>query len=93
MALITKSHLAYQYSWTAIKGDDPKISGPPDSTMFSRNEGYEVLYLINAIANEHGLKEISSAQKIEKMIKQYLPADIRSQAKVKQWIETNWKNY
>jgi hypothetical protein len=30
-----------------MAGDNPKISGVPDSTLFNRNEGYEVLYLIN----------------------------------------------
>lgn len=93
MALMQKSDLKYTYSWTAIRPDDPKVSGPPDSTMFNRYEGYEVLYLINRFAHEYDLKQKSFGHKIEKMINEYLPSDIRSQTKVKDWIGNNWKKY
>ncbi|MDQ1299065.1 MAG: hypothetical protein QG558_1604 [Campylobacterota bacterium] len=44
MGLITKNDLIYKdYSWTAISGDNPKVTGEPDSTLFNRHEGYEVL--------------------------------------------------
>lgn len=90
----SKSNLLYNhYSWTAIAGDNPKISGVPDSTLFNRNEGYEVLYLINNFMNLHKLKEVRSGQKIEKMIKTGLPGDTRGQKNVTEWIVTNWKNY
>lgn len=91
--LFTKSDLKYQYSWTAISGDNPKISGEPDGTMFSRNEGYEVLYLINKLAEEWEWKLKSSCTKLEKMIKEYLPSDVRSQKNVKAWLASNWKKY
>lgn len=80
------------YSWTAIKGDDPRISGKPDSTMFNRHEGYEVLYLINALVKEWNLSQKSSGQKMEKMIRLKLPANIRSQENVRIWIKNNWNN-
>ena len=54
MALMTKSDLEYDdYSWTAYGDDDPEVTGEPDSTLFNRNEGYEVLYLINKMAEIH----------------------------------------
>ena len=71
MNLLVKSDLEYTYSWTAIDGDDPKISGIPDNTLFNRNEGYEDLYLINKFANIHSLNQKKSGKKIEKMIKKY----------------------
>lgn len=80
------------YSWTAIKGDDPRISGKPDSTLFNRHEGYEVLYLINALAKEQNFVQKNTGQKIEKMIRMKLPGDVRSQEKVKNWIINNWNN-
>ena len=46
---ILKSELQYKYSWTAYGDDDPEVTGTPDSTMFSRREGYEVIYLINKL--------------------------------------------
>lgn len=89
-----KSDLVYDdYSWTAYGDDDPEVTGEPDSTLFNRKEGYEVLYLINKLAEIHSLKDIKSGQKIEKMIQDHLPGDVRSQENVKDWIERNWKNY
>jgi len=90
MALIKKSDLKYEYSWTAIPGDDPKVTGEPDSSRFSRNEGYEVIYLINKLSNLWGLKKIASAHKMEKMINEDLPSGTQSQKGVKDWIKKNW---
>lgn len=93
MGLITKSDLKYTYSWTAVDGDDPKISGNPDSTKFNRHEGYEVLYLINKLSEIWKFKQKSSALKLEKMIKEHLPSNIQSQEGVKNWLKTNWDNH
>ncbi len=87
----TKTNMLYHdYSWTAIAGDNPKISGEPDRTLFSRNEGYEVLYLINKFMNQHKLINVETGQKIEKMIRVGLPGEIRAQEKVADWILDNW---
>lgn len=91
--LFTKSDLKYQYSWIAISSDNPKISGEPDSTLFNRNEGYEVLYLINKLAEIWEWKKKASCIKLEKMIKEYLPSDVRSQHNVRVWIHDNWKKH
>ncbi len=91
MALITKSDLHYKdYSWTAVKGDDPRVSGEPDSTLLSRKEGYEILYFINKFSEMHGFKNKNSAIKVEKMIRNEVPSDKRSQSNIKIWIEQNW---
>tara|TARA_B100000700_G_scaffold317273_1_gene408372 strand:+ start:288 stop:476 length:189 start_codon:yes stop_codon:yes gene_type:complete len=54
MAKFKNSDLKYgDYSWTVYGDDDPKITGKPDSTLFSRKEGYEVIYII-AVHNQKG---------------------------------------
>ena len=55
MGLLQKSDLLFknEYSWNALIGDDPRITGEPDSTLFNRNEGYEVLYLIKTFFKYH----------------------------------------
>jgi len=94
MNLIVKSELKYEgYSETVTSGDNPKITGEPDRTFFNRNEIYEVLYLINKLTQKWNLKSKSSAFKLEMMINEYLPSNIRSQENVKQWLKTNWNNY
>jgi len=93
MGLITKSDLHYKdYSWTALKGDDPKISGEPDSTLLSRKEGYEILYFINKFSEIHNFKNKESAIKVEKIVRNEVPDDKRSQLNIKEWIEENWKD-
>lgn len=85
-----RGDLVYKdYSWTAIDGDDPKISGEPDSTMFNRHEGYEVLYLINKCMDTWGLTGVSKSQKLERLIREELPSDVRSQKNVQEWLKTH----
>ncbi|MEZ8121404.1 hypothetical protein ACED30_18020 [Vibrio splendidus] len=92
MTLLNRSDLKNSYSWTAIGGDNPKITGTPDSTLFNRGEGYEVLYLINKVADKHSFKQKASGLKIESMLKD-LPSSTRKQTDVITWIEQNWDNY
>lgn len=93
MALITKADLHYtDYSWTAISGDNPKVSGQPDSTLLSRKEGYEILYFVNKFCELYKLNVKSSATKVEKMIRNEVPTNIHSQIKIKEWLATNWNN-
>lgn len=94
MALFNKSDMQYNdYQWTAYPNDNPRVTGKPDSTRFNRHEGYEVLYLINALAELWQFKLVNSCIKMEKMINKKLPSDIIMQTDVKEWISNNWKKY
>jgi len=74
MALFNKADMQFEnYQWTAYPNDNPRLTGKPDSPRFNRHEGYEVLYLINALAKSWEFKKISSCLKIEKMIREKLP--------------------
>lgn len=91
MSKFKKFDMKYDhYSWTAISGDDPKITGNPDSSLFSRKEGYEVLYMINKVLEYRGLSSVTSGQKAETLIKDSLPSTVRSQEKVFNWLNNNW---
>lgn len=93
MSLLTKSDLKFTYSWTAIPPDDARITGFPDSTLLNRNEGYEVLALINRVAAASKWTDKAPALKVERMIKSHLPGDIRSHANVWKWLIDNWQKY
>ncbi len=87
-----KSDLKFiNYSWTVMSNDDPKVTGKPDSTLLNRREGYEVLPFINRFAAAHGLKQKSSGLKIERLIHNYLPSNIRSHAGIEKWLVDNWE--
>lgn len=91
MGLLTKTELYYKdYSWTAIIGDNPKVSGEPDSTLLSRKEGYEILYFVNKFSEMNNFKQKQSALKVERMIREEVPNNIHGQKNIKDWISTNW---
>lgn len=93
MALFNKSIMQYRdYQWTAYPNDNARVTGKPDSTRFNRHEGYEVLYLINALAEEWDFKNVNSCLKMEKLIREELPSKTIIQVDVKQWIRKNWTN-
>lgn len=94
MALFNKSDMQFaDYKWTAYPNDDPKVIGPPDSTLFNRHEGYEVLYLINKLAEIWDFKRKSSGEKMERMIRSSLPSEMVNQDQVRKWIHDNWDNH
>jgi hypothetical protein len=101
MATLTKQDLHFKdYSWKATEGDSAKITGFPDNILLNRKEGYEVLHFINRfIDSQHSWQSETTEMKkqlgykIEKIIHDHLPGDIRSHAKVRDWIISNWKSY
>jgi hypothetical protein len=94
---ISRSDLYYKdYNWKAkYENDDPRITGEPDKTLLDRNEGYEVLYFLNAVGKMWGWSssDKNSYHKIERLIRTKLPGTTRSQENIKAWIEANWKTY
>jgi hypothetical protein len=93
MALLTQHDLQYQYSWTALGDDDPKITGVPDSTLLNRQEGYEVLAFINRIAARSNWTTKAYGLKAERLIRNDVPGHLRSHAHIWQWLADNWNNY
>ena len=93
MALMTKADLEsrkYKYSWTTTPGDNPHITGKPDSGRVSRREGYEVLDYINALAEKWEFKKKASGLKLQDMIHS---SDIVMRADLTKWIANNWKAF
>jgi hypothetical protein len=92
MILFAKSNLYYKdYSWTNYPKNNPKIDGKPDDTLFDKNEGYEVVYLINKLMMLWNYRFVNTGNKIEKLIHDKLPSDQNKQEEVKDWIEQNLK--
>jgi hypothetical protein len=69
--VFSRSDLLYPgYKHTAHPGDDPKLTGKPDSTLLNRNESYEMAYFINRYMTTHNYSQVSIGQKIEKHLKE-----------------------
>ena len=98
MATFTRAALVYQdYKWSTTEGDSPKIVGFPDKVLLNRKEGYEVVHFIDQfITNQKSWADESLeskkrlGNKIEKLIHDNLPGEIRSHSKVHEWIVANW---
>ncbi len=90
MSLFSRSDLKYTYSWTAVPPDDPRRWGAPASSELNRSEGYEMLDFINTIADLAGITRKEAGWKIERMIRDHLPEEIRQRERVMNWITVNW---
>lgn len=94
MSSFSKNNLNYNdYSWTTYPTDDPKVTGKPDLTPLNRIEGYEVLYFINYFLNAYNGLEVQDGAKIEKIIRELVPATIRTQQEIEDWIVKNWNSF
>lgn len=91
MGLLSRTDLKYDYNWRPIPKEDSRIAGVPNSTLFNRNEGFEVLWLINFFAQLHGLTSKECGFQLERLIKERLPFNLRNQTHVIEWLEQNTK--
>jgi hypothetical protein len=84
----SKTDMYYQsYKWSVYATVDPKISGRPNNVVFNREQGYEVLYMINYLLTELNVDSKSIGQRIEKFIKTDLPYNQSTQKEVESWIK------
>ncbi len=89
-SLFSARNLIYKdYQWTSYINSDPKVSGSPDATLFNSSEGNEVVYLINNLMVLWDYQYSNTGNKIERLIHDKLPAELKSQEEVKNWIESN----
>jgi hypothetical protein len=89
MNLLSRNDLRFVYNWKSIPNEDPRISGTAGTTLFNRKEGFEILYLINSFAEKHGVDQKEKGLRIEKLIKEELPLNFRSQIHAIEWLEEN----
>jgi hypothetical protein len=93
MSLLYKGDLKNHYNWRPIPNEDSRISGISDNTLFNRNEGFEVLYIINSFAEKYGIERKETGLQIEKLISEKLPSNLRNQIHVMEWLEKNVEEY
>jgi len=92
MILFSVKNLFYKdYLWTQYLNNDPRICGKPDGTAFNPNEGNEVVYLINKLMILWDYRFSNTGNKMEKLIHDKLPEEIRTQELVSEWLKDNLK--
>jgi len=92
MILFSRRNLFYSdYKWTSYVQHDPRVNGRPDDTIFSKEEGNEVVYLINKLMAIWDYRFSNTGNKMEKLIHDKLPPEITKQEEVQQWLKANLK--
>ena len=91
MDTFSKEDLIYYYTWSEYDQDDPRISGVPDSTVFNKKAGEEVVYLINYLSEHLAWSVEEFGARVEKLLHEHLPEEEISQKDTIQWIKKNWK--
>lgn len=75
------------YSW---EDDDKELfTGQPSRRVFNRFNGNQVLFLINFYGSLSDRFTITEGKSIEYSICHYLPADVKSEISVFNWIRNN----
>jgi hypothetical protein len=82
---VEKSMLQLTYDWEAKNGDNSEEI-VIDKTFFDRDQGYEVLVMIQAVVDNFGYTSVSDVRKIEAVIANKLPGSIRSRENVRDWL-------
>lgn len=82
----TTKDLAYRYQPGTTRGDDPKLRGEPDSSLFNRHEQHEMVYLLNKYCDTLHEPTIGDFQAAEALIHERPPGNLRSQAHVFAWL-------
>lgn len=91
MALIKKSDLRLDYTWpTQHPSEAPIDHDDLGSTFFDRNNGDNVLSLINNYAERRGYtaEQKDEALRAEPVIREQLPKDLRTEDDAMNWL---WK--
>lgn len=92
MILFSRRNLHYSdYKWTAYVQNDPRVNGKPDDTLFNKEEGNEVVYLINKLMIFWEYRFANTGNKMEKLIHDKLPDTITKQEEVQNWLKENLK--
>lgn len=89
MILFSRRNLHYSdYKWTSYVQNDPRVNGRPDDTVFNKEEGNEMVYLINRLMIVWDYRFSNTGNKMEKLIR---PAEITKQEDIQAWLKDNLK--
>ena len=85
--LFIKEHLSpgNNYNWT----DEFIFDGTPSRRLFDRQNGNQLLFIINLYASQNDKFSEDQVQRIEELLVNRLPEDIKSEISVLNWLKEN----
>jgi hypothetical protein len=88
-----KEHLINKhYDWSTETGHNA-IPNSPDRRLFDRLNGNQILYLINFFGYSVGNITIDDGRRIENLIIKELPAELKSEKAVFNWLIEKYLYY
>ncbi len=82
---VTRTMLQGAYAWEAVGGDDPSAR-KIDATLFNRREGYEVVPMIQKVADHFDYGSEDDVRRVEEVIHDELPGNVRGRKNVYEWL-------
>ena len=85
--LFVKEHLSADnnYNWTG----EFIFDGTPSRRLFDRQNGNQLLFIINLYASQNDKFSEEQVQRIEEMLVNRLPDDVKSEISVLNWLKEN----
>ena len=85
--LFVKEHLSAgnNYNWTS----EFIFDGTPSRRLFDRQNGNQLLFIINLYASHNDKFSEDQVQRIEEMLVNRLPDDVKSEISVLNWLKEN----
>ena len=82
-----KEHLSAgnNYNWT----DEFIFDGTPSRRLFDRQNGNQLLFIINLYALQNDKFSEDQVKRVEEMLVNKLPEDIKSEISVLNWLKEN----
>ena len=71
------------YNWT----DEMVFSGTPSRRIFDRHNGNQLLFIINSFAAETGAIPEEMVSKLEDLLINQLPLEVKSEISVLKWLK------
>lgn len=82
-----KEHLiGHHYTWTNTALVRTAADGQPDRRFFDRQDGNQVLNMINFFGHSIGKLTIQDGRKLEELIHMQLPENVKSEVAVFNWL-------
>ena len=85
--LFQKEHLNtdHNYTWT----DEFVFDGTPSRRLFDRNNGNQILFIINLYASQAKMFSQNDVSRVESKLLNQMPEEIKSEISVLKWLQEN----
>lgn len=85
MLFVKENLVNNNYCWNDCAGGS-MFTGNPSRRSFDRSNGNQVLYMINCFATSIGTMTLVNGQKLEELITNQLPEEVKSEMSVFNWL-------